>query len=186
MSEFDFAFTLYSLLLGLALAEVLSGLGQAVKARKRVRIGYLTPLLATFVMVDLSSFWTTAWSFRDHVSVNYLTMMAMLAFIGAYYLAASLVFPDLPEGRTSLDEHYWANKRLVVGTIAILNRMSYSIDRVLTVSPFLLTTRGQITVGLFFAMLIGVILSRDARTNGILLIAITVSYAASSVWGLLD
>lgn len=186
MSEFDFAFTLYSLLLGLTLAEVLSGLGKAVKARARVRIGYLTPLLAVFVMVDLSSFWTTAWSFREMVSVTYLTMMGMLAFIGAYYLAASLVFPELPEGHFDLDSHYWSNKTLVLGIVTALNLVSLSADRALGVSPFLLTTRGMVTVTLFFAMLVGAILSRSARTNAILLSAIIASYAMSSIWGLLD
>ena len=36
MSQFEFIFSLYSLLLGLSLVELLSGLGKTVKARLHV------------------------------------------------------------------------------------------------------------------------------------------------------
>lgn len=94
MSQFEFVFSLFGLLLGLSLAEVLSGFGKAVKARRRLRIGWLTPLLGVLVMLDLTSFWTTAWAARDLLPVNYLTLMLLLAFTGLYYLVATLVFPE--------------------------------------------------------------------------------------------
>ena len=66
MSQFEFIFSLYSLLLGLSLVELLSGLGRTVKARLHTdsttvdafRIGWLTPMLGLFVMLDLLSFWS--------------------------------------------------------------------------------------------------------------------------------
>jgi hypothetical protein len=36
MSEFEFVFTLFGLLLGLALAEILAGLGAALQLRRKV------------------------------------------------------------------------------------------------------------------------------------------------------
>ena len=78
MSQFEFIFTLYSLLLGLSLVELLSGLGRTVKARLHVdetvadafKIGWLTPLLGLFVMLDLLSFWSAAWSVRDMIEAQ--------------------------------------------------------------------------------------------------------------------
>jgi hypothetical protein len=185
MSQFDFAFTLFGLLLGLCLAEVFSGLGNAIRARARVSIGFLTPLLAAFVMIDLGSFWTIAWSYRSTISVTDLTVLAMLAFTGAYYLAAVLVFPELPEGRFDLDNHYWSNKRLVLAIITLLNLFNYAVDWSLSVSPFMQSTRGLITVVMFFALLMAAILSRGARTNAILLAALIASYPLSAIWGML-
>ena len=186
MSEFDFSFTLFGLLLGLSLAEVLSGLGKAIRVRARVRIGFLTPLLAAFVVIDLTSFWTIAWTYRSTISVTDLTMLTMLAFTSAYYLAAVLVFPELPEGRFDLDEHYWTNKRLVLGIIASLNFCSYAIDWSLSISPFMHSIRGSVTVVVFFALLLAAILSRSARTNAVLLAALILSYPLSAIWGMLD
>ena len=60
MSNFEFVFSLFGLLLGLALAEVLGGLGTAIQSRRKVRIGWLTPLLGLVIALDLTSFWTIA------------------------------------------------------------------------------------------------------------------------------
>lgn len=59
MTGFDLVFAVYGLLLGLAVAEVLGGFARALKlkrATKAVRIGWLTPLLGTLVIFDLTSF----------------------------------------------------------------------------------------------------------------------------------
>ena len=64
MSNFEFVFSLFGLLLGLALAEVLGGFGTAIQSRKKVRIGWLTPLMALLVALDITSFWMIAWSVR--------------------------------------------------------------------------------------------------------------------------
>jgi hypothetical protein len=128
MSDFEFAFSLFGLLLGLSIAEVLGGFGRAVKARSRLWIGWLTPLLGVLVMLDLISFWTLAWSLRDIIPVNYLALMLMLGFTGLYYLAANLVFPEEPDRCPDFDVHYWANKRLVLGAMFVLNAPSYLTD----------------------------------------------------------
>lgn len=60
MSAFELDFSLYSLLLGLALVQVLSGLVRTIQSPDRVKMGWLTPLLGLWVMVDLTSFWTIA------------------------------------------------------------------------------------------------------------------------------
>jgi hypothetical protein len=128
MSQFEFVFSLFGLLLGLSLAEVLSGFGKAVKARARLRIGWLTPLLGVLVMLDLISFWTTAWSMREVLPANYFTLMALLAFTGAYYVAANLVFPEDFDRCPDFDVHYWANKKLVLSAMLALNLPSYVAD----------------------------------------------------------
>ena len=50
MSVFEYVFSLYSLLLGLALAHLLSGLAKVVEARGKVRLGWPTALLALLMM----------------------------------------------------------------------------------------------------------------------------------------
>src|ERR1700750_2788563 len=85
---FDFVFSLFGLLLGLSLAEVLGGLARTLKQRKAVRIGWLTPLLGLLWMGDLASSWALAWSLRDSIPANFLTLVIGLFVTGLYYLAA--------------------------------------------------------------------------------------------------
>ena len=127
VSDFEFVFALYSLLLGLSMVEILGGLGRALEARfaaeatrERFAIGWLTPLLAVFVMLDLLSFWQAAWTLRASIAVNGSTLMAVAAFASLYFLAARLVFPSHPEGFTDLDTHYFRVRRVVIALLLIL------------------------------------------------------------------
>jgi len=127
MSDFEFVFALYSLLLGLSMVELLGGLGRAIEARfaaeaerEKFAIGWLTPLLAVFVMLDLLSFWQAAWVARDDIAVSSRALMAVAAFASLYFLAARLVFPSHPEGFADLDVHYFRVRRIVLGLLLVL------------------------------------------------------------------
>jgi hypothetical protein len=124
MSEFEFLFALFGLLLGLSLTEVLGGLGRVIEVRLRpgsgVRIGWLTPLLGAFVILDLLSFWQAAWVNRNVVGVSGEALFAVTAFASAYYLAAHLVFPRNAESVADYDEHFFRVRRIVIGVMFAL------------------------------------------------------------------
>ncbi len=124
MSDFEFIFALFGLLLGLSLAEVLGGLARAIEVRVRpqsaVTIGWLTPLLGGFVVLDLLSFWQAAWTVRDIVGVSGRSLMAVTAFASAYYFAAHLVFPRGVQERPDFDAHFFRVRRIVIGILFVL------------------------------------------------------------------
>lgn len=128
MSAFEFVFSLFGLLLGFSLVEVLGGLAKAVEAKLRpaapgtgpFRIGWLTPLLAMFVMLDLVSFWRAAWLVREKLSVSGAVLLAGLFFAGSYYFAAHLIFPPDMEAERDLDTHFHRVKRFVLGVVLTL------------------------------------------------------------------
>ena len=88
MNDFSFLFALYSLMLGLSIVELLGGLGRVMEVRltadrdavDRVVVGWLTPLLAVFVMLDLVSFWMAAWTVRDMVAVRGPLVLGLVVF----------------------------------------------------------------------------------------------------------
>ncbi len=124
MSAFEMMFTLLGLLLGLAIAEILAGFSRAVRLRrtaKPVRIGWLTPLLGLFVMLDLTRFWLEAWSVRDQLLVDYPSLVGILLIVGIYYLAATLIFPDDPEEWPDYDAWYENQNRIVLGGMVVAN-----------------------------------------------------------------
>lgn len=124
MSDFEFIFALFGLLLGLSLAEVLGGLARVIEARTRpgatLKLGWLTPLMAVFVLLDLLSFWAAAWTVRDTALVSGHSLLAITAFAGAYYLAAALTFPRDLGGNEDLDTHFFRMRRIVIGTMLVL------------------------------------------------------------------
>ena len=96
MSAFEFTFSLFGLLLGFSLVEVLSGLVKTVKLRGAVRIGWITPLLGLFVMVDLTSFWSIAWQAREAIPANFAVLLFGLMITGVFYFSASRSSPTSP------------------------------------------------------------------------------------------
>ena len=121
MGAFEFYLSFYGLLLGLSVAEVASGFLSALGARRKITIGWLTPALAIFVFLDITSFWIYIWGIRDSVVVNWATMFGGLFVALTYYISAGLIFPrDILEW-PKLDDHYWRDKRLVLGGILLAN-----------------------------------------------------------------
>lgn len=176
MSSFEFAFSLFGLLLGLSIAEVLGGFGKAVKARSRLRIGWLTPLLGILVMLDLLSFWMLAWDLRETIQLRYLSLMLMLGFSGLYYLAANLVFPEDPDRCADFDDHYWQNKRLVLGAMFILNAPSYLADWVWQRELQSSITFVTALTTVFLALLAFTAVSKSKRVNTTLLCILIALY----------
>lgn len=128
MTGFDFIFALFSLLLGLAMAEVLAGFARVMKLHararaglaKEVRVGALVPLLALFVLVEQLTFWTQTFALRDHVPFNYVTLVVVTAVVGGYYLLASIVWPEEEESWRDYDVYYDQQNRLIlVGNLVL-------------------------------------------------------------------
>lgn len=185
MSQFEFIFTLYSLLLGLSLVELLSGLGRTVKARLHVdetladafKIGWLTPLLGLFVMLDLLSFWSAAWTVRDMIEVNGATLMAIMLFASSYYMAAHLVFPDDIPTDGDLDPHYFRVRRIVVGVLLVL--LFVQLGFYLTqpaLAPRLTSPAPLLLTALLMALMIAVCFAKSKIANGVILSGLIIRY----------
>ena len=119
MSPFEFAFGLFSLVLGLAITSVLEGLSGAIRARGKIRLGYLTPLLAVVIVLDLISFWWAAWTDRSDIWVNFITLIGAAVIASIYFVSASLVFPKSEAEDPNYDHWFFAHKQWVAGGIGL-------------------------------------------------------------------
>ena len=167
MSPFEFAFSLFGMLLGFSLVEVLSGLVKTVKLRGTVRIGWLTPLLGLFVMVDLTSFWSIAWQARESIPASFAVLLLGLAITGVYYFAASLVFPDKPEEWPDFDAWAALHKHQVLGGIFVCNAIATAA--VLVPHPELWSWFVVLTNGGLLAAMAVAALAKPRWLTGVLL-----------------
>jgi hypothetical protein len=121
MSSFEFAFSLIGLVLGLSVAEIVSGFARVLRSRKRIRLGWTTPLLGTLLFIDLVTFWNGAWRVRDILPTDFIVLLAGTFIAAIYYLAASLVFPDDVTEWPDLDDYFRAHKVQVLIVIVLAN-----------------------------------------------------------------
>ena len=131
MSEFEFLFSVFGLLIGLTFIEIAIKFADAIDAHAHRPIGILTPLLALFVLLDVASYWLFAWSVRELLHVRWRTVFVALTFAMTYYLSASLIFPRSEGDWKTLDEHYWRRKRLVIGGVLLVegSTMAWQLTR---------------------------------------------------------
>ena len=126
MTSFEFVFSLFSILLGLALAQILRGFADVVEAGKRIRVGWPTFLMALVVMSDLTLFWRVVWQARGDMPDTSTALFVTLVISSLYYFAAVLVFPRKIAGRSELDTHFLAQKGRVLGCLLAANLIAYA------------------------------------------------------------
>ena len=131
MSAFEFSFTFYGLVLGLAVVELVAGIGRLVHEGHRIRVGWLTPMLATFLALDVATFWNQAWSTNQNAPFSLALLILGVTSAGLFYIAATLVFPRQIEEGEDLTAHYWRHRRLVLSLVAVANLLNLGLGTVL-------------------------------------------------------
>ena len=173
MTEFEFVFPLFGLLVGLSIAEMLSGLAHALKSKRDLHVGWLTPLLGTLILINLAMFWQGSWQIREAVTTTSTSLLLVLAVGGTYFLAASMVFPSSGADVRDLDEHFMDNRKVALLAIAACN-LAYFI-RVATATNEPIGLGWWAGNALFLALLLLAALAPDRRvilaTLGILVFA---------------
>jgi hypothetical protein len=178
MTVFEFVFTLYSLLFGLALAQVFGGFGNTLQERHKIRVGWLTPLLGLFVIVDLTSFWEIGWELRGMSGRPYfLYLLAGVLLAGVYYLAAQLVFPMNLVEWPDLDVYYFRHKRWVIGGILLCNVVAAGVLAAIG-SRLMRAPLGFANDLIYFVVLLALLGLRGRRANIALLVIMLVKDAA--------
>ena len=175
MTSFELVFSLFGLLLGLALAEVLGGFGTAVQLRRKVHIGWLTPLLGALVALDITSFWMIAWGMRELVPAHYVTLMGGLLIIGLYYLIARITFPHDFDDWPDLDAYYFEHRKWVLGGAMTCNLIAMVALVALGAEPLQgALTRWSMLV--FVPAVIAAMFVKNKRANVALLTVLVVQY----------
>jgi hypothetical protein len=183
MGPFDFVFTLFGLLLGFTLVQLLSGFVRMIKASnaepaedaQAVRLGWLTPLLGLFVLLDITSYWSNIWNVRALIPMGLDVLFGVLLLVSIYYFAASLVFPDRPMDYPQLDRWFWLHRRKVLGCIFVVNLAWIALAKSLGPPLRGLTATILIQVAYFLPLAIAA-LSRNAKVVGGSLVVLILLY----------
>ena len=190
MSDFDFVFSLFGLLLGFSLIEVLGGLAKVIEAQLRAvkvgvdtpgkppfRAGWLTPLLGLYIMLDVMSFWGSAWVARGEIRYDGPIVLGGLLFAGSYYIAAHLVFPTEKADWADLDAHYFRVRRAVFAVlIALTTFQAAFLMTVPGVGEAMLRPMVLGSAALLYALLIAAMFVRGKRANIVVLALLSLRY----------
>lgn len=117
MSTFEFVSVLLSIVISLAVAHLLTGVAQALKARK-VRFHWVLAAWWLFVFMLCVDYWFSLWQLRDAPTWTLAFVMTWLVLAAITYIAAWVVTPD-PDADGTIDfvAHFEANRRKFYGVL---------------------------------------------------------------------
>ena len=110
MDEFGYLSVLITIILGLGITQLMTGLGRLIVSRERVRLYWPTVAWGALLLVLNILTWWTMFGLRNYREWSFLTfIIVLLQPIVLYLLAALIFFNFTVESRIDLKENYYAN-----------------------------------------------------------------------------
>jgi hypothetical protein len=111
MDAFTYLSVLLSIVLGLALTQVLQGYRAILLAKGRIRHSATVLIWSGLLIAMVAQAWWASFGLRDRTQWDFLSFAIILAQMGLVYMGAAVVLPDVPPaGKVDLAEH-WALHR---------------------------------------------------------------------------
>ena len=122
MSLFEFLMVLVSLIVGLGMAEILSGVARMIRCRDSLQPYWVHSVVVIAIFLALLQQWWEIWSLRDTPQWSFIGLIMMLAGPVGLFIFAHLLFPE-PMRAANIREYYYGVTRpiwLVAAATAIL------------------------------------------------------------------
>ena len=133
MTPFSYLIVLVSIILGLGITRLLTGLGQQIEFRRQIRSYWPATTWAVVLLLVHVQTWWTLFGLRYHDGWTFLTFLVVLLQPIALYLLAAVILPTTGPGvSVDLRAHYHAQKRWFFGLFASLLLISLARDLVLS------------------------------------------------------
>lgn len=111
MDAFSYLSVLISLILGLAITQVLKGFRGLMQSRARLKSYWPAVLWAILIVVIAVQSWWSMYGLRHYANWTFLAFSAVLAQTIVLYLLAALVLPDaFGDAAVDLREHYYGHR----------------------------------------------------------------------------
>lgn len=119
MSAFEFYFSFFGLILGIAVANVGVGFGRLWRARERVKIGICLPLVGAWLLCHSVLNWINAWEDLQSVPISAASLFVGIFVALPYVVVSTVMFPEDADRHDSLDSFYLSHARLVMVAMSV-------------------------------------------------------------------
>jgi len=118
MGAFEFISVLISMVVGLAIAQLLSGVGQAVHERKQAPLDEVHMVWTAVVFLNLVLNWWVFFSWREHQVWSFLVFVSLIAWAVAMYLQVEFLYPARKPATEAWAAVYASNRQWFLATFA--------------------------------------------------------------------
>lgn len=180
MSSVEHLLVLVSIIIGLAITDLLSSLRHLIGIRNRVRFHWLPLTWSALIFVQLVQIWWIYFYFlQAEIWRSYFAFLFFLLVPVLLYLIASWILPDRDEtGPIDLEEYYFREKGWIFGLISLAVIVQIASELLQGGDPFHLARILQLTAASLFASLAW---SRSVRYHAILTLFLIGIFAVFAV-----
>ncbi len=158
MSPFEYAMGLISIIVGLAVSDILLSANRLIRAGPHVRWDARVILTAVMSFLLLLEFWFAAWTLRDLPGGFYFPLyIALLSQLVVSFLIAAACLPDEPT--TDLAVFYVANARYLWSAAALFHLFSLALGVYFAASEGALRETAPILAAHTFPLALSVVLA---------------------------
>ena len=126
MESFNYLSVLISIILGLAIAQILQGVRGLVLTRSKVKRYAPTIIWTGMALLIAIQVWWASFSMHQQANWNFLALLTIVLQATSVYMIAALVLPDARgESTVELREHYFAHRHWFFG--AVLSGIVFSL-----------------------------------------------------------
>jgi hypothetical protein len=119
MDPFEFFFTFYGLILGLAAAEILNSVGAYARTKPLRAMEPQAALLAFLIFLVICATWLDAFAYRAVFELSFASMVCPIGAATAYYLAAVVALPKNKDGYDDMEKYFIQKKGFVIAMLAV-------------------------------------------------------------------
>ncbi len=128
MDAFSYLAVLLSIIIGLAVTQILTGMRGRMLSRATIRRFWPSDLLAIVFLLVLTQTWWAMFDLRQRDSWTFLAFFVLLLQTILIYLQTGLIYPDFPPTQpVDMHAHYFAQRRhlfslSIASTLASIGR----------------------------------------------------------------
>jgi len=112
MDAFSYLSVLLSIILGLAIAQVLQGYRALLLARGRVRLSAPVLIWSGLLLLVATQAWWASFGLRQRMNWDFLSFAIILLQMVLLYMLSAVIFPEVePSGPVDLVDHFDRHRR---------------------------------------------------------------------------
>lgn len=177
---------LVSLILGLAITRVLSGLSRRVQVPERTGGMAAQMVWAAVLLLGAVHYWWWEFSLRLLTDWHFGTYVFVLAYASLYFLMATLLFPDAVPGHAESEAFFMRSRRMFFGLFALSFGFDL-LDTLIKGRAHLADLGPEYPVRLIFGLAVSVVGMRARTARGVMLAGVAwLAYDMSWILRLYD
>jgi hypothetical protein len=177
MDAFSYLSVLLSVILGLAVQQVLQGYRALALNRRTVKLYWPSLAWSGIILAMVAQHWWASFSLAERAQWSFAAFAAILIQTALIYMMAALVLPDVPVDQPiDLKQHFFREQRVffAVGAATV----AWSVIREVALEGRLPLPENLAFHAIFIAMALGAMVSRSERLQKMFVTAVAVIFVA--------